>query len=344
MKRLLIAFALAAATLGGPALAQPREPSAADYQAVLADVGAWSLQEQAAMDRAIAPLLNANRFVEILENFTAGRARADEASSALEAWRTEGLAALAEARAAAEALPPPPSLALMGSQAASLSRVLNGARDSLLPTIHEIDRVLNTLTDLGLASLSDPGKLYQVRRRALLEAQIQLVRVDLARIELNAASLGNDHPNQALMVATQHYYATLLAVPTHALAEMDGGGNRTELVSSLRQSAARMRVELDRADALAQRTVTELRAMLQLGEGAELVRTVLAAAETYPSSVRAYHGLADGIDVAAASIERGADTLDVWADQEESDMAHLEEIARLERVRVTLIANSRGTL
>lgn len=345
MKRFLFSLFAVASALTQPALAQQQpEPSAAQYQALLADVGAWSLQQQRVMDLVVAPLMDSTRFVEILEAFTAGKADAEETRRALEAWRAQGAATLAQARAAAEALPPPPSLTLMGPTGEPLVRVMSAARDSLLPAIGEADRVLNALVDLGLTSLSDPGKVYLVRQRALLQAQIQMVRVDLARIELNAASLPHDHPNQALMVATQHYYAAVLAVPLDVLETMEGRGNRAELIASLRSSAQSMRGELARADSLTRRVLAELRATPPFGESAGLVRAVLAAAETYPDSIRAYQGLADGIDVAAASLERGADALDVWADQEESDMPHLNEIARLETLRATLIANNRGAL
>ena len=344
MLRFVFSLFVAAAALAQPALAQRSEPSAAQYQTLLADVGAWSLQQQRVMDLVIAPLADSARFVEILEAFSSGKAQAEETARALETWRAQGMTTFAQARAAAEALPAPPSLELMGAQGAPLTRIMNAARDGLLPSIHEAERVLNALVDLGLTSLSDPGKVYEVRQRAVLEAQIQMVRVDLARIELNAASLPDDHPNHALMVATEHYYASVLATPLYVLQAMEGGGDRAALIASMRRSAQSMRQELARADALTQRVVADLRARPNFGEGAGLVRAVLAAAETYPDSIRAYNGLADGIDVAAASLERGADALDVWADQEESDMPHLTEIARLEALRATLIANNRGTL
>jgi hypothetical protein len=336
MKPALFAVFFTALTCMQPAAAQ--ETSPAQAQTVLAEVGAWTVEYQDVLMGIGQPLQGIDTFVQILDDFTNGQTEADDAAAQLEAWRGQGLETLAASRAAAAAVRAPPSLSPLGVQGEALERALRIGRDNLLPTIQEMERVLNAGTELGLAALLDPAKGYEARERAMYAASMQLVRVDRLRVDAHAAALPRNHPNHALVTATGHYYDTLIAVPTLALQELDGGGDRRALIASLRQSARSMRDELRRANTETEAMVARAR-MALVGEYSHIARTLLEAAETYPGSIRAYQGLADGVEQAANALEQGRDVVEVWADQETSDVPHLAEIERLERLRAEQMAN-----
>jgi hypothetical protein len=344
MKRVLAAILLGLFAFAAPAAAQSTPaPTVASVQALLADAGRWTQEFQAIMTRMNEPLTNMQPYLNALDGFTAGEVSAEDAHAAIDAWRAQGLQTLAEARVSAGALRPPPSFSSLGPEGLALEGALIGARDNLLPTLLEIERVVNAAADMGVAALRDPTKGYDARQRAWYRASAQLVRVDRTRINLAYAGLPQGHPNRFLMAATLHYYDALTAVPDYALQELDGGGDRVALVRSLRENARAMRVELNRSSVATQQTLERARAS-QAGEAVVLLRVMIQTLETYPDSIRAYHGLAGGIDRLADSIESGGDISDAWGNQEESDLPHLTEIDRLERMRAAMIANNGGTL
>lgn len=343
MKRLLAALLLVWAPFAQPAAALPQDPTVAAMQADLQDIGRWSLEHQAAMRTAVQPLIEIESFVAILDRFESRELSANGAVRAVEAWRTQALQAIQRGRAAAEALRPPPSLSRYGPSGAALETALNAARDNTVPTIHELERVINACADVALAAIREPGKGFDARQRALLQAQMQLVRVDLNRLRLTGAAIASTHPTSALLTAMQHYYASLLVVPEYAISAMDGGGDRVALVTSLRQTARDMRATLARATALSQQMREQLPVQLS-GQAPDLLRVGLQMVDTFPTTIRAFNGLADNVDRLAMSIENGEDVLDAWSASEDWDAPYLAEIDRLDRVRAQMLADMNGAL
>jgi hypothetical protein len=343
MKRFFAALCAAILSLTQPASALPQDPAVETAQSVVAEIGRWSLEQQNVLQLASQPLAEINVFVEILDRFSRRQLGAREAAAELEAWRARALQAVAQARAAAVALRAPPSLSVYGPQGAALESSLHAARDGLLPTIHEFERVVNACADLGLAAIRDPEKSYEAQRRALLQAQVQLVRVDSNRLRLTAAGVSPTHPTHAVFSAMQNYYVALLVVPEYALAAMDGGGDRAATIAAMRQSAQAMRADLARVTELCQQLRVQLPAQLG-GQAPDMLRAVMQMLDSYADSVRAFNGLASNIDRAATALETGGDVLDVWGDQEEWDAPYLDEIDRLDRHRAQIAANMNGAL
>lgn len=332
--RLLVAIALFAASLApGPARAQ----DVAEVQAVLAEMGAWMQRYQGLMTGANQSFIDLGGYIAAIDQFNEGDISEAEARAGVEAWRTRALAAIAAARAGAHTLGEPPVLAAYGPEGAQLDRVLRVIRDNLRPTLDEMERLANAVAELGLSAISDPAKAYDVRARAYYLAAIQVVQMDRARVDVAAVSLPRVHPTQPLMAATQHYYDNLVAVPRYAIEELDGGGDRAALVASLRASAHGMRVELARSRDLSDTLLAEAR-QRQAGYGVELTRVMVRMLETFPASIRAYEGLAEGIDTAAAALERGEDVADVWSQQEADDAPYLLEIDRIDALRAQMLA------
>jgi hypothetical protein len=123
------------------------------------------------------------------------------------------------------------------------------------------------------------------------------------------------------------------------LEERDGAKDRSPLIAALRQSASSMRAELVRARTLTEQLARQARDT-QGGPGGEISRIMLRMLETFPPSIAAYEGLAEGIDEAADALADGQSINDVWGDQEESDRPFLAEISRLEEVRAQLLATN----
>lgn len=334
MKRLLAACAIAVSVIATPAGAQQQDP-----QILLAEAAIWSRDFGAILQQASEPLVGIDSFVQIMDRLGAGQIDAERATAEVEAWRADSLARVARARAAAESLRAPPSFAHLGPEGVRLDAAYEASRDSALPLVHEFERVIVALADFGASAIRDPTKTQDARHRAVLNAAMQLIRVDLSRIDAAAASLSTEHPHQAVQVATQHYYYASIAIVEYALATLDGGGDRASVVATLRNEASAMRRELDRATTLAARMTETLPAQLA-GAPPEFVEAAMQAFRTYPDTIRAFGGLADGVDVAAASLQRGAHPLDVWADQEIADRPYLDELDRLDAVRQDIIANN----
>jgi hypothetical protein len=345
MKHLLAAVLIAFAVIAQPAAAQTstERQQVQQVQAMLADLGRWNQEYMAALSAGSQPLTEIQNYLNILERFSAGELRQAQARREIEAWRTQSLALVQQSRVAAEALRPPPSLAILGPDGVTLERALHSARDSAPSLVAEFERIVNACADLGLEALSDASKGLEARQRTLLNAQRQLVRVDLNRVNITTASVSPTHPTHHLSVATEHYYAQMLVVAEHGLEAIEGRGDRAALVASMRGSARDMRASLDRSTALTEQMRAQLRSQLG-GPAVEIARAGLLVFETYPATIQAYAQLAENVDRAATAIERGEDVLVVWGDQEEWDMPYLNEIARLDQVRAQLLADNAGTL
>lgn len=336
IKRVLAALALAVMAMS-PAPAHAQTP--AEMQASLADIGTWMQEYQAVMAFANEPFMTMEPFYAALDGFADGSMSARRARRAIEQWNERAIASMDQARAGARALRAPPHLSGYGPDGAALEAVLVATRDNLGPTLDEMERVIETSVALGLGSLDDRAKGIEARERAFFNASIQLTMVDRGRIDISAAMIPSDNPNHALMVATQHYYDSVIIMPRYALEALDGGGDRQALIASLRQSARSLRAELARGRVLVEQIQIQAREM-QAGPGVELGRLLLRMVATFPQSFAAYEGLAVGIDDAVVALENGADVRDVWAQQEMNDRPHLDEIDRIERVRAAMLAEN----
>lgn len=334
--RTLVAFAAMFLSLSA---APARAQEMARAQADLADMGVWVQEYQGIMSIANEPFVEMTAYVEALQRFGDGRQSAGRTRRQIRTWQRNASASLARARVAAENLRDPPSLAQYGRDGAALDMVLHSMHGDIEVGLTETEAVVVAIAELGLAALDDRAKGYAARERALYQASIRLTTVDRRRIDVAAAAISREHPTQALMVATQHYYDTLIAIPAYALQEQDGAGDLAAVIESLRASARGMRAALTRSRMLSEQLATEAR-NTQGGPGAEMSRIMLRMLETFPPSIAAYEGLAVGVDEAADALEQRQNVNDVWADQEENDRPFLEEIARLEAVRAQLLATN----
>lgn len=341
IRRLLTAIAFAFVAM---APASARAQSTAELQSMLADIGQWMQEYQAVMADANAPFLEIETYYTALDGFADGSLSARRARREIEGWNERAIASMDRARAGAAVLRQPPRLAGYGPEGLALQRILDATRDNLLPTVTEMERVVETVVSLGLGALDDRAKGFEARERAFYSASIQLTLVDRSRIDLSAAMLSRDNPNSALLGATQHYYDFLVAMPRHALEAMDGGGNRAALISSLREYARSMRQELARGRRVHAQTQARARELMG-GPAVEIGRLMNRMLDTFPPSFAAYEGLASDIDAAVVSLENGREVRDVWAESEINDRPFLDEIDRLEHVRAAILAeNQRAPL
>lgn len=338
---LVLGLALAASP---PAAAQQQEPSVASVRATLSDMAAWMLEYSTVLDRGGELMENLDEFVAILEQFDAGEINERTALARLDRWRVNNRTELEAVRALERGLRRPPSIADFGPSAAPLEFALHTARENLPPVLEEIGAVLEASASMGIEALrGGPGKSLEVRQRAFYQSSLQLVRIDLRRVEVQGAALDQDHPNRPLMFATQRFYAALMAMPTHELARLDGANpDRAALAVALREAARDIRSNTAQTSALASRMRETMR-WSQSEELEPLTQMIVRLMETFPDSVIAYNGLATGVDAAAACVERGDDTLDCWSVMDEQTRAPLEEIGRLERVRAEVIARSQAS-
>lgn len=337
---LLMSLALAAQ----PATAQQREPTVASVQATLADMAAWMLEYSAVLDQGAELMNNLDEYVSILERFEARDISERTALAQLEQWRVNNGTELEAVRALERALRRPPSIAEFGPDAAPLEFALHTARDNLLPVLDEIGAVLEASASMGVEAIrGGRGKSLELRQRAFYQSSLQLVRIDLRRVEIQGAALDQNHPNRPLMIATQRFYAALSAFPLHELAALDGARpDRGALATGLRAAARDMRVQTAQTLVLAAAMRDQMR-IQQAPEMASLARMIARMMETFPASVAAYNGLADGVDAAAACVERSDATLTCWALLDEQTRAPLEEIGRQERIRAELVAANQAS-
>lgn len=336
IKRVLAAIAFAFVAMSPVAA---RAQTAAEMQSMLADIGVWMQEYQAVMADANAPFLEIDTYYSALDGFADGSMSARRAQRQIEGWNESAIAAMDRARAGAAALRQPPRLAAYGPEGVALQRILDATRDNLLPTVTEMERVVEASVSLGLGALDDRAKGLEARERAFYGATIQLTRVDRTRIDLSAAMLASDNPNSALLAATQHYYDSLVSIPSHALEVMDGGGNREALIASLREDARSMREELARGRRVYEQSRARARELMG-GPAVEIGRLLLRMLDTFPASFAAYDGLASGIETSVVSLENGGDVREVWANSEGNDRPYLDQIDRLERERAAILAEN----
>ena len=339
MMRFLSALVMGVALALQPASAQTQEPSVAAVQSVLQDMAHWMLEYGEVLEQGGQLMDNLDEFVLILEQFDAGDLTERAALTRLERWRRENRTELEAVRAAERRLRRPPSIALFGAESAPLEFAMNTARDNLLPVIDEIGSVLETSASMGVEALRNgTGKTLEVRQRAFYQSSIQLVRIDLRRVEIQGAALEPNHPNRPLMLATQSFYAALMAMPTYEIAVLDEANpSRSDLARSLRQYAREIRTR----SAESGESALQMREMMRWGQTNELapmMQMIIRMMDTFPDTVRAYNGLADGVDAAAVCVEGSRDTLDCWGIMDERTRGALEEIGRLERIRAEIVA------
>lgn len=341
MTRWLALFASAVVlSWTSPATAQRTGPTAAQVEALMADIGGWTIDYSAVL-AALRQSDSTDEFVAILDKFNAGDIAASPALTQIDAWRNRAASRLDTVRNRAGQLRPPPSLTLLGPDGERLGGALTAAYTELPMLIEQSGRVDEAMAEMGVAAIGNPEQGLQTRQRAVFLSSIQLLRLDMVRVEATSAALPAGHPNGFLMQAIHHYYGALIAFPTYELAQLDGGADdRAALASALRRAASGMRRELAQCGPAAERISQSLR-WRQSSETDALTRMMLQMLETFPESVRAYEGLAASLDAAAARIEAGEASLDVWAGQEEEMLPLLDEIARLEGVRARLAMGNR---
>ena len=167
IKRVLAAIAFALVAMSPVAA---RAQTAAEMQSMLADIGVWMQEYQAVMADANAPFLEIETYYSALDGFADGSMSARRAQRQIEGWNESAIAAMDRARAGAAALRQPPRLAAYGPEGVALQRILDATRDNLLPTVTEMERVVEASVSLGLGALDDRAKGLEARERAFYSA------------------------------------------------------------------------------------------------------------------------------------------------------------------------------
>lgn len=318
-----------------PAAAQEITP--AQGQALLADYGGWVQDYNTALTRATAVLLNIESFVQIMQSVGDGTLRERQGLRRIEDWRTQARREVAAARALAQQLRPPPSMAVLGERGASIDAMTSVAHETLLPTIDQIGQLAENMADLGVAAIRNPEEAFESRARVLYNSTLQMVRIDRQRIDVARAAMPPDHPNARLMAASALYYDVVSAFATHELARLDGDvGDRVALAAALRRSASNMVTELNHAE-IETRNMRESLRFGQTPEMEPLITILVRMLETFPASIREYRAIATQVDRAARRVEAGEDTLEVWGDFDEAVAPNFVAIERhdVERARLT---------
>lgn len=341
MRDFWAAMALAACAIWAPLASaqQQGEPSVQALEATLADVGQWTLEYSAVLGDAGAVMEEMDAYIAILDRFSAGETGAGAALAQLSAWRSNAIGRIDAVKANANNLREPPSLAFLGPSAVGLDRALATARRDIAPLLDEIASMLDEVAAMGAEAIRDPEKGLEARQRAVYGSAIQMVRIDLRRIDANLAALTGDHPNHPIMRATQLYYAALMLVPQHEIDVMNGiAPAPTRVASALRLAGQDMRTQTAQSATLAQRLIDGLRARPLPPGGENIVSMIRDMMATFPDTVRAYNGVADSLDRAAAHIEAGGEVAGASEVHDTAVLPYLQEIERLERVRANLAA------
>ncbi len=341
MRGFWAAMALGACVIWPPlASAQQRsEPSVAAVEATLADVGQWTLEYNAVLGDAGAVLDEIDPFVDILDRFSAGEINSTPALRRIDEWRRNAADRISAVRTSVADLREPPSLAWLGSSAAGLDGAMATARRDLPPLLNEIANMLDEVAAMGADAIRNPEKGIEARERAVYGSVIQLIRIDLRRIDANIAALPTDHPNRPIMRATQIYYSALMLIPQHEIDVMDGlEPGPVRVAAGLRLAAQDMRAQTAQSAPLAQRMLEGLRARPALPGSENIIGMINDMMATFPDTVRAYNGLADSLDRAAVHIEAGGAVADASEVHDAAALPYLQEIERLERVRANLAA------
>lgn len=328
-----------------PAAAPPPqrgEPTIAQIEHVIAEIGAWTLDYGALLTEASSVMDEVEGYTGILDRFANGDLRARRAREEMQAWRTNAIARAQALRARAVALRAPPSLALLGPEGGVLENAFAIARNDLPALVDEMIVSLDAFAAVGEEAITNPNTAASARHRAVYQSSIQLIRIDSRRISATAAALANDHPNRHVMEATIAYYAGLTAFPAHELGVIEGAeANPAAVAATLRQSGRDMRASLAQASLHADRMAQHLRSMPAPPEAQQMRQVIIRMADTFPATVRVYGRLADTIDNAALFLEQGGTVADAWARQEEAALPVFDQIAQLENERAQLATQLR---
>ncbi|MEQ1617818.1 MAG: hypothetical protein ABL883_05690 [Terricaulis sp.] len=341
MRYFWAAMALAACVIWAPpASAQQRsEPSVAAVEATLADIGQWTLEYSAVLGGAGAVLEEIDPFIVILDRFSAGETDSRAALRQIGEWRGNAANRIETVRGNAANLRAPPSLALLGPSAVGLDRAMATARRDLPALLDEIASMLDAVAAMGSDAIRNPEKGIEARERAIYGSVIQLIRIDLRRIDANIAALSADHPNRPIMRATQIYYSALMLIPQHEVDVMNGvEPGPIRVAAGLRLAAQDMRTQTAQCAPLAQRTIDALRTRPAPSGSENIIGMIGDMMATFPDTVRAYNGVADALDGAAAHIEAGGEVADASEVHDAAALPYLREIERLEQVRANLAA------
>lgn len=339
MRAFWAAMVVAAGLIWAAPAGAQREPSVGAMEATLADMGHWMLEYNAVLAGGGAALDEIDAFVEILDRYSTGETNSTRALRQIEQWRRNAADRMSTVRASAANLRDPPPLAMLGPGSAGLGRAMATARRDLTPMMDEIANMLDGAAAMGVDAIRDPEKGIEARTRAIYGSVIQLVRIDLRRVDANIAALPATHPNRPLLRATQIYYSALILVPQHEIDVVDGiEPAPTRVAAALRLAAQDMRTQVAQCAPLAQRTIEALHASPGLPGSENIVGMVEDMMATFPETVRAYNGVADSLDTAAAHIEAGGEVADASEVHDEAAAPYLQEIERLEQIRVNLAA------
>lgn len=326
-----------------PSAIAPRgEPSVAQVEQVVGEIGAWTLDYGALLTEASSVMDEVDGYTAILDRFAAGGVQTRRAREQMQAWRVNAVARAQALRARAVALRAPPSLAVLGADGIVLENAFVVARNDLPALVDEMIVSLEAFGALGEEAIANPTKTATARHRAVYQSSIQLIRIDTRRIAATAAALANDHPNRHIMEATVAYYAGLSAFPTHELGVLDGAQpSPAAVAATLRQSSRDMRASLAQASLQAERMTQHLRSMPAPPEAQQMRLVIIRMAETFPGTVRVYGGLVDSIDAAALYLEQGGDVQEAWVRQEAVALPVFERISQLENERAQLAVQLR---
>jgi hypothetical protein len=302
-------------------------------------MGAWTLVYSALLTQTAGLMDEIDGYNAILDRVAARQTREREALRELQAWRDNAVARAQALRVNAVALAPPPSLAVLGEEGRALEQALIRSREDLPLLIDQTVASLEAFAALGAEAIRSPTKIGDARLRAVYESTLQIIRIDLRRLEASAAALTNQHPNRSIIEANIAYYAGLQSLPSYELQTLDGGQpDPAAVAATLRQSAQTMRAEAAEAVTQAERMRREAQLFPAPPEGRDLQRVVIQMMETVPDLAAQYGLLAGTLEQAAAHIEGGGEVTDAWIRQEETAIPIFDQITRLDDRRAQLAA------
>jgi len=344
MKRLIAALALALAAFAAAPQAASQEPSVAAQQALLSDFGAWTLEYNAILNDAVATVDAIDEFVAVMDGFSAGEINRRAALARIDERQQASRERVSAARQAAAQLRRPPAFSALGAGGEALALATAAARDGLDPLLVQLGRMIDASAELGRSAIRDPSKNLEARERAAYESAVQLVRIDLVRLNLTLAALPPDNPNAPLVHAMRRYSEAVIIIPAAQLDALEGRPTeRAAMATALREAARDIRANAARCEQLA----AQVREQARWGGPREyepLARIMVQMLDTYPPTIVAYRGLADAVDAAADSLSAGDDPLDAWDQLDRLSRPHFDEISRLENARARLATGQRSGL
>lgn len=348
MRRILIIAAIALAFAAGPAGALPERtptpqaaPPAAEAElrarAAMQELGAWSQEYNGILTRLLATMRRMEDATQILEQYTAGALTRAKALRDLDAWSAAAQAEFAAIYAAAAALREPPNFAEIEPSAAAVDELVRIARTELPANIASVEEFLKTIAVLYREAIDSPERSAQARERAVYEAALRIAEVENRSYRLGIAVIPQGHPSRYIAGSMVLVNNAVIAYAHFHRDSLENSGDTAALAASLRSIAAGLRAECDAGDQATHNTTRTLRAA-QAQETAGLATMVLAIMRTMPPSFVALREVATAIDTSADRIERGDDPSDVWADEDETVMPHLEALSRLDMERAAIAA------